>query len=163
MGIQKKPEVSYNKMNRTALILFALFGLTMAMDKAHHKAKMIGLSRSECPGSWIGDGMCDGGCNDEENSWDGGDCCGDMVNNMFCFSNCECLDPNPEGTGKVDPCPPGWSGDGICDDFATMKQMVSMEVTAAEMDLGMRFGSAPYVNALNNCKLAYDPKHLLIK
>ena len=89
----------------------------MAMDKAHHKAKMIGLSRSECPGSWIGDGMCDGGCNDEENSWDGGDCCGDMVNNMFCFSNCECLDPNPQGTGKVDPCPPGWSGDGICDDF----------------------------------------------
>ena len=47
--------------------------------------------------------------------------------------------------------------------FATMKQMVSMEVTAAEMDLGMRFGSAPYVNALNNCKLAYDSKHLLIK
>ena len=47
--------------------------------------------------------------------------------------------------------------------FATMKQMVSMEVTAAEMDLGMHFGSARYVNALNNCKLAYDPKHLLIK
>merc|ERR1712156_1406266 len=105
MGIQKKPEVSYNKMNRTALILFALFGLTMAMDKAHHKAKMIGLSRSECPNpegtgkvdpcppGWSGDGICDDFCNNEANGFDGGDCCGDGPWYAFWFCTvCECLE-----------------------------------------------------------------------
>ena len=43
----------------------------------------------------------------------------------FCWTeNCECLDPNPEGTGKADPCPPGWSGDGICDENETESQNV---------------------------------------
>ena len=95
----------------------------MAMDKAHHKAKMIGLSRSECPGSWIGDGMCDGQCNTEESSWDGGDCCGPAAFMWFCWTeNCECLDPNYEDTGKVAPCPSGWAGDGICDDICNNEE-----------------------------------------
>merc|ERR1712029_1226598 len=117
MGIQKKAEVSYNKMNRTALILFALFGLTMAMNKAHHKAKMIGLSRSECPSSWIGDGMCDGQCNTEESSWDGGDCCGPAAFMWFFGQKIvNVWTPIMKIPAKL-LLPSGWAGDGICDDI----------------------------------------------
>ena len=41
----------------------------------------------------IGDGICDDDFNNEECDWDGGDCCGDDVNTIFC-SECECLNPN---------------------------------------------------------------------
>ena len=45
--------------------------------------------------------------------------------------------------------------------FVTMKKMVSMEVTAAEM---MHcFFSVRNVHALNDSKLAYDFKHLIIQ
>merc|ERR1712150_353532 len=101
MGIQKKPEVSYNKMNRTALILFAFFGLTMALStKVHQKAKMNKSDRWEswgdsCPSNWVGDG-----------AWD-----------------CECLDPNSEDFGaegdedeEEDPCTFWYVGDDYCDD-----------------------------------------------
>jgi len=61
---------------------------------------------------WFGDNYCDDDNNNEECGWDGGDCCGDVVNTQYC-SACECLDPN--GTPAV--CgSPQWFDDDICDD-----------------------------------------------
>ena len=48
----------------------------------------------ENPG-WIGDGYCDDSNNNEICQWDGGDCCGDNVNDLWdvwCIV-CACLDP----------------------------------------------------------------------
>ena len=43
----------------------------------------------------IGDGFCDGFLNNEENCYDGGDCCGEDANMDFCHNGvCECVDPN---------------------------------------------------------------------
>merc|ERR1712004_36443 len=137
MGIQKKPEVSYNKMNRTAFILFAFFGLTMALStKVHQKAKMIKSDRwDSCSSNWVGDGACDDECNTEDNSWDGGDCCGPDVNDWWRV-DCECLDPNSEDFGAVggqdeeDPCTFWYVGDGTVTMNATLKTMTLMEVIA---------------------------------
>ena len=41
--------------------------------------------------SWIGDSYCDDENNNEGCNWDGGDCCGDSVNTMYC-SVCACLE-----------------------------------------------------------------------
>ena len=38
---------------------------------------------------YIGDGFCDDATNNEVCEWDGGDCCGDNVNNLFC-NVCRC-------------------------------------------------------------------------
>merc|ERR1712108_132393 len=61
---------------------------------------------------WFGDDYCDDDNNNEECGWDGGDCCGDVVNTQYC-SACECLDPNgtPAACGS-----PQWFADDICDD-----------------------------------------------
>ena len=45
---------------------------------------------------WQGDGYCDDENNNEACQWDGGDCCGENVNTIYC-SACECLDPNHGG------------------------------------------------------------------
>ena len=39
--------------------------------------------------SRIGNGFCDDATNNEVCEWDGGDCCGDNVNNLFC-NVCRC-------------------------------------------------------------------------
>ena len=39
--------------------------------------------------SRIGNGICDDETNNEVCEWDGGDCCGDNVNNLFC-NVCRC-------------------------------------------------------------------------
>ena len=91
--------------------------------KVHQKAKMIKSDRwdSTCSSNWVGDGACDDECNTEDNSWDGGDCCGPDVNDWWCW-DCECLDPNSEyfgaegGQDEEDPCTFWYVGDGYCDD-----------------------------------------------
>ena len=79
--------------------------------------------------SYQGDDYCDDENNNEGCQWDGGDCCGDIVNTQFC-SACECLDPNGGGNGTTEPpttepptepptndCyQPNWVGDNYCDD-----------------------------------------------
>ena len=46
---------------------------------------------------WItlykGDGYCDDPNNNCGCDWDGGDCCGNNVDTLFC-TTCKCLDPN---------------------------------------------------------------------
>ena len=37
---------------------------------------MILSDRFDCYDDLVGDGTCDEECNTEDNSWDGGDCCG---------------------------------------------------------------------------------------
>ena len=90
--------------------------------KVHQKAKMIKSDRwDSCSSNWVGDGACDDECNTEDNSWDGGDCCGPDVNDWWCW-DCECLDPNSEdfgaegGQDEEDPCIGWYVGDGYCDD-----------------------------------------------
>ena len=46
---------------------------------------------------WIADNACDDVNNNEGCQWDGGDCCGDDVNTVYCMV-CECLDPNDPGS-----------------------------------------------------------------
>jgi hypothetical protein len=43
--------------------------------------------------SWRGDGQCDDDNNNCGCNWDGGDCCGDNVQQLYCTS-CFCLDPD---------------------------------------------------------------------
>ena len=54
---------------------------------------------------WKGDGFCDDDNNNQKCEYDGGDCCGDNVNEQYC-SICQCLDPNATQAngknGKVD-------------------------------------------------------------
>jgi len=68
---------------------------------------------TEGPGScespqWVGDNFCDDGNNNAECGFDGGDCCGDDVNETYCNA-CECLE---QGECEA----PVWQGDGFCDD-----------------------------------------------
>ena len=76
----------------------------------------------------IGDSYCNGWLNNEENSFDGGDCCGENVNLSQCDENCinqsrcsraitlnsrkcRCIDPNY----KQNVCPENpLIGDNIC-------------------------------------------------
>merc|ERR1719158_1936634 len=60
---------------------------------------------------WKGDNYCDDGNNNAGCEWDGGDCCGDDVNEQYC-SACECLDPSMQGVCGS----PQWQGDNYCDD-----------------------------------------------
>merc|ERR1719361_914324 len=60
---------------------------------------------------WQGDNYCDDGNNNAGCEWDGGDCCGDDVNEQYC-SACECLDPSMQGVCGA----PQWKGDNYCDD-----------------------------------------------
>ena len=47
-------------------------------------------SNCEAP-QWFGDNFCDDFNNNSECGFDGGDCCGDDVNTMYC-SECACLE-----------------------------------------------------------------------
>ena len=58
-----------------------------------------------------GDGICDDGNNNAGCNWDGGDCCGNHVNNNYC-QECLCKDPN-DPSWKT--CPEGWTN--INDDY----------------------------------------------
>merc|ERR1711981_517275 len=69
---------------------------------------------AECPTSYVGDNYCDDQCNNEENNFDGGDCCGDDVNEQYC-SVCECLEGGPT-EGPPAECPTSYVGDNYCDD-----------------------------------------------
>ena len=42
---------------------------------------------------WIGDGYCDDINNNMNCSYDGGDCCGPVVNTYYC-TDCQCCDAN---------------------------------------------------------------------
>ena len=50
---------------------------------------------------WANDEFCDDGNNIETCGWDGGACCGDDVNAMFCTA-CAWLDPNHSATERYD-------------------------------------------------------------
>ena len=54
-----------------------------------------------CSSVFVGDGYCDDNCNNMDNGYDGGDCCGPDVNTNYC-NICQCLDdsmtPSPSPT-----------------------------------------------------------------
>ena len=58
-----------------------------------------------------GDNICDDGNNNAGCNWDGGDCCGNHVNQDYC-QECLCKDPN-DPSWKT--CPEGWTN--INDDY----------------------------------------------
>ena len=63
----------------------------------------------------IGNGNCQDKLNTQECAWDGGDCCGDNVNTLFC-SACECLEPDLL-------CNNLWKiADGICNDESNTEE-----------------------------------------
>merc|ERR1712141_782978 len=57
---------------------------------------------------WQGDNFCDDENNNAECAFDGGDCCGDDVNETYCDA-CECLED--QGCEFEN-----WVGDNFCDD-----------------------------------------------
>ena len=77
--------------------------------------------------------LCDGYCDDENNNanceYDGGDCCGDNVDTIYC-TQCQCLDPdfwittpqltmqssNAQSTSNLSCVYPNYQGDGAWDD-----------------------------------------------
>merc|ERR1712179_833416 len=73
--------------------------------------------KAECPNNYIADSYCDDECNYPEYDYDGGDCCGDDVNEQYC-EDCDCLEVTettqaPDGSN----CQiPHWFGDNYCDD-----------------------------------------------
>ena len=72
--------------------------------------------------AWAGDGFCDDINNDEECGWDGGDCCGENVNDLFCVY-CDCLDPTyniatSQNISSNSACYYSyWVNDNYCDDL----------------------------------------------
>ena len=74
-----------------------------------------------CSPHWLGDDICDDGCNNVNNGFDGGDCCPPpSVDTSYC-SECQCLDPEHSTTTTattITPrnCVAGWVGDNFCDD-----------------------------------------------
>ena len=52
-------------------------------------AKTSASQELECP-LWIGDGFCDDSANTIECNYDGGDCCGSYINELFC-TQCLCI------------------------------------------------------------------------
>merc|ERR1712223_907441 len=54
---------------------------------------------SSCQDAWIGDGYCDDDNNCSTCQYDGGDCCGDNVQTIYC-SDCQCLDPSYYGRNE---------------------------------------------------------------
>merc|ERR1712038_1022241 len=71
----------------------------------------VGPTEGSCIDQWIGDNYCDDECNNEENNFDGGDCCGDDVNEQYC-NVCECL----EGGATEPPTEPPTEGPSECVD-----------------------------------------------
>ena len=66
--------------------------------------------------NWIANGHCNDQNNNAYCSYDGGDCCGDNVDFIFCNPSgglCQCI----IGDTNHGECPnPAWIGDGYCDD-----------------------------------------------
>ena len=60
-----------------------------------------------------GDGSCDDENNTMECDWDGGDCCGDNVNTLWC-TDCQCLDPAFKCEDNSNTCE-YWANQGYCD------------------------------------------------
>ena len=56
-------------------------------------------SSGSCQDAWIGDGYCDDDNNCSTCQYDGGDCCGDNVQTIYC-SDCQCLDPSYYGRNE---------------------------------------------------------------
>ena len=69
---------------------------------------------------WIGDGYCDDINNNVDCTFDGGDCCGGIIDPTYC-SECLCLEggggtTTPSGTTTSGDCNQ-FIGDGYCDDI----------------------------------------------
>ena len=69
-----------------------------------------------CNQGWIADGYCDDINNNLACTYDGGDCCGCIVNTEACIE-CLCLEGAWEGYNDGDCCNQGWMADGYCDDI----------------------------------------------
>ena len=69
---------------------------------------------------WIGDGYCDDINNNQDCSYDDGDCCGSNVNTQYC-NICQCLEGGggggSGGTTTIGACSQSWIADGYCDDI----------------------------------------------
>ena len=63
--------------------------------------------------SWHADGYCDDVNNNQACFFDGGDCCGGIINYNYC-TECLCLEGG--GTTPSGGCYPAWISDGYCDD-----------------------------------------------
>ena len=85
----------------------------------------------------IANGYCNDKSNNEECAWDGGDCCGDNVNTLFC-SACECLKPDllcnhfkkiADGIcndeSNTEECK--WDGGDCCGDDVVMTECLACE------------------------------------
>ena len=72
-------------------------------------------SFSDCSGNpqFIGDTYCDDANNNEGCDWDGGDCCGDNVNNNFC-TFCDCLEFKSTTTTTTTTTTRGNGHDSFC-------------------------------------------------
>ena len=76
--------------------------------------------RLDCPTTWLHDSECDPGCYNEACEYDGGDCCGAIIDCMsdYYSTGCACLDPTspwysppaPAPTQQADCCT-SWSAE----------------------------------------------------
>ena len=78
--------------------------------------------------AYVGNGYCDDETNNQDCNYDGGDCCGSIVNTEYC-SECQCFSlisfpPTPPTPPTFPPWTTNiggcanqhWAGDGWCDD-----------------------------------------------
>ena len=70
--------------------------------------------------SWHADGYCDDVNNNEACFFDGGDCCGGIIDENYC-TECLCLEDGGGGSGGTtapsEICNEGWIANGYCDDI----------------------------------------------
>ena len=69
--------------------------------------------------------MCDDLTNNDACEYDGGDCCGDSVNDQYCN---ECICHESGDTANTNNCPAyvnvAWVGDTMCDDSTNIEGML---------------------------------------
>ena len=68
--------------------------------------------------------MCDDSTNNDACGYDGGDCCGNSVNDQYCN---ECICHESGDTSNTNYCPDNvqlWVGDTFCDDAANIAGML---------------------------------------
>ena len=101
----------------------------------------------------IGDEICDDDLNHKECDWDGGDCCGNNIDTIYC-SVCQCLDP--EYTGYCMKMIDEATG---CTNFCPEEEMDPEDCNAYEVH-------CPSTNLTNGCKdpafcvpISYDYSH----
>ena len=83
-------------------IVFAIKFTKNFKNRIAEIGDVCGAPVSKCPDGdrthcgfpmYKGDGYCDDPNNNCGCDWDGGDCCGNNVDTLFC-TTCKCLDPN---------------------------------------------------------------------